>query len=155
MKSAKFEEDFVKGLIKQNEGVRLDFKQKITSREKIAKTLAGLANTEGGYILIGVSDRKKIIGIDPEEERYMVESANEDFCIPGVSLIIEEFKFFDEKSAEQTDQNERSILVVEVKKTQGPKIFCKDKNGESKTYIRVHDQTLAVRTETDSENSVD
>ncbi len=144
MKSAKFEEEFVKSLIKQKEGEKLDFKQKITSREKISKTLAGLANTEGGFILVGVSDRKKIIGIDPEEERYMIESANEEFCVPRVSLTIGEIKLFDEKTTEQTEENERSLLLVEVKKTQGPTVFCKGKNGELRSYIRVNDQTLAV-----------
>ncbi len=155
MKSAKFDEEFVKGLIKQKEGEKLDFKQKITSREKIAKTLAGLANTEGGIILVGISDGKKVVGIDPEEERYMVESANEEFCFPRVSLTVEEIKLFDEKNPDKSDDNERSILVVEVKRSQGPKIVCRGKNGDHKTYIRVADQTLALRPQTDSENTVD
>lgn len=144
MKSAKFEDEFVKSLIKQKEGEKLDFKQKITSREKISKTMAGLANKEGGFILIGVSDNKKIIGIDPDEERYMVESANEEFCFPRVSLTIDEIKLFDENTTEQTEENERYLLLVEVKKTQGPMIFCKNKDGELRSYIRVNDQTLAV-----------
>jgi predicted HTH transcriptional regulator len=144
MKSAKFEDEFVKSLIKQKEGEKLDFKQKITSKEKISKTMVGLANTEGGFILIGVSDNKKIIGIDPDEERYMVESANEEFCVPRVSLTIDEIKLFDEKTTDQTEKKEYSLLLVEVKKTQGPMIFCKNKNGELKSYIRVNDQTLAV-----------
>ena len=143
MKPAKFEEEFVNGLLKQKEGERLDFKQKITSKEKISKTLAGLANTEGGYILIGISDEKRIIGIDPEEERYMIESANEEFCVPNVSLTIEEIKVFDDKLAEQSGE-EKSILLVEIKKTEGLKIFCKSKDGRLRSYKRVDDRTLAV-----------
>ncbi len=143
MKPAKFEEEFVNGLLKQKEGERLDFKQKITSKEKISKTLAGLANTEGGYILIGISDEKRIIGIDPEEERYMIESANEEFCVPNVSLTIEEIKVFGDKLAEQNGE-EKSILLVEIKKTEGPKIFCKSKDGRLRSYKRVDDRTLAV-----------
>lgn len=143
MKSAKFEEEFVKNLIKQKEGEKLDFKQKITSREKISKTLAGMANAEGGFILIGISDNKQVIGIDPDEERYMIESANDEFCIPRVSLTIDEIKLFDEKSPEQLELSEKSLLVVEVQKTEGPKVFCKSKNGVLKSYTRVNDRTLA------------
>ena len=143
MKSAKFEEQFVKNLIKQKEGNKLDFKQKITSKEKISKTLAGMANSDGGFILIGISDDKRIIGVDPEEERYMIEAANEEFCIPKVSLAINEIKVFDEKMSDLTEENEKSLLLVEVKKTQGPEIFCKGKNGELKSYKRVNDQTLS------------
>ncbi|WP_026969922.1 AlbA family DNA-binding domain-containing protein [Algoriphagus terrigena] len=144
MKSAKFEEQFVKNLIKQKEGNKLDFKQKITSKEKISKTLAGMANSDGGFILIGISDDKRIIGVDPEEERYMIEAANEEFCIPKVSLAINEIKVFDEKMSDLTEENEKSLLLVEVKKTQGPEIFCKGKNGELKSYRRVNDQTLST-----------
>jgi predicted HTH transcriptional regulator len=143
MKPAKFEEDFIKSLIKQGEGEKLDFKQKITSKEKIAKTLAGLANTEGGYILIGISDKKKIVGIDPEEERYMIESANEDFCIPNVSLEIDEIKIFDEITSEQAKE-EKSLLLVEIKKAIGQQILCKSKDGLLKSYKRFDDKILAV-----------
>lgn len=144
MKSAKFEDEFFKGLIKQKEGEKLDFKQKITSREKIAKTLSALANTEGGFIVIGMADNKRIVGIDPEEERYMVESANEEFCIPKVSLVITEIKIPEENLTDSANDDEKSLLLVEVKKTFGPKIFCKSKTGELKSYIRINDQTLAV-----------
>jgi predicted HTH transcriptional regulator len=144
MKSTKFEEEFVKSLLKQEEGEKLDFKQKITSREKISKTLAGMANTEGGIILIGISDKKRIIGLDPEEERYMIESANEEFCVPRVALSIDEIKLMDESAADQSEESELSLLLVEIKKTQGPRIYCKTKTGELKSYIRVNDQTLAI-----------
>lgn len=144
MKSAKFEEEFVKQLIKQKEGEKLDFKQKITSKEKIAKTLSALANSEGGFIVIGMSDHKKIIGIDPEEERYMIEAANEEFCIPRVSLILDEIKVETEKLTDSQEESEKSLLLVQVKKSMGPVIYCKSKNGELKSYKRVNDQTLAT-----------
>lgn len=144
MKSAKFEEEFVKDLLKQKEGEKLDFKLKITSKEKIAKTLSAMANSEGGFIVIGMSDHKKIIGIDPDEEKYMVEAANDEFCIPRVSLIFDEIKIFNEKLTPTPEESEKSLLLVEVKKTLGPMIYCRNKNGEMKSYKRVNDQTLAI-----------
>ena len=155
MKSAKFQEQFVKNLIKQKEGDTLDFKQKITSKEKIAKTLAGMANSEGGFILIGISDDRRIVGVDPEEERYMIEAANEEFCIPNVRLEIDEIKIFDDKSSELSEENEKSLLLVEVKRTKGAEIFCKSKNGELKSYRRINDQTLSIWAETVAEYPVD
>ena len=35
--------------------------------EKWAKTLVGYANTYGGYILVGVSNNKDVVGIDGDE----------------------------------------------------------------------------------------
>lgn len=144
MKSAKFDDEFIKGLIKQDEGQKLDFKQKITSKEKIAKTLCALSNTEGGIILIGISDKKKIIGIDPEEERYMIESSNEEFCIPNVSLTIDEVKVEGEKGSMEEDENELYLLLVNVQKSTGPLVYCKSKSGELKVYHRVKDQTQVL-----------
>lgn len=64
----KFDEDFKKIFINSKESNMLYFKQKVTSEEKIARTLVAMANSDGGIVLIGLSDQKKIIGIDPEEE---------------------------------------------------------------------------------------
>ncbi|MFN3996555.1 helix-turn-helix domain-containing protein [Algoriphagus sp.] len=144
MKPAKFDKEFIKGLLKENEGLKLDFKQKITSKEKIAKTLSALANTEGGFIVIGMSDKKKIIGIDPEEERYMVEAANEEHCYPQVTLIIDELKIYGENELIEEHKEEISLLLVEVKKSSGPLIFWKNKSGELKAFKRFNDRTIAI-----------
>lgn len=140
MFSKKFDQDFVNKLLKQKEGKTLDFKQKITSKEKIAKTISGMANTDGGIILIGTSDKKVITGIDPEEERYMIESANEEFCLPRASLSIQEVKLNENDLLKE----EKLVLIVEVRPTLGPLVYVQVKNGEPKAYQRVDDQTLAI-----------
>jgi predicted HTH transcriptional regulator len=142
--SAKFDQEFVRDLLKQNEGGKLDFKLKITSKEKIAKTLTALANSEGGFLVVGMSDKKEIIGIDVEEERYMIESANEEFCFPSVSMVLDEIKVFNDKTMMDATESEKSLLLVEIKKSEGPMIYSKNKTGELKAYRRVNDQTLAI-----------
>jgi predicted HTH transcriptional regulator len=144
MKPTKFDQDFVNNLIREKEGKSLDFKQKITSKEKIAKTLAAMANTEGGLLLIGLSDKKKITGIDPEEERYMIEAANEEYCVPNVSLSIHEVKVINERHFLETDEEEKMLLIVEIRKSKGPVIFCKTNRGDMKAYKRVNDKSLAI-----------
>ena len=64
----KFDEEFIKKVLKSEEGISLDFKLKVSSKEKIARTISALANTKGGIIVVGISDQKKITGIDPNEE---------------------------------------------------------------------------------------
>jgi predicted HTH transcriptional regulator len=82
----KLDEEFVNLLLKEEEGLKLEYKQQISSQEKIAKTLSAMSNTAGGMILIGISDQRKIIGIDPEEERYMIAAANEHYFVPKANL---------------------------------------------------------------------
>lgn len=143
MNLTKFDEEFIKFLINSEESKTLDFKQKVTSKEKIARTIAAMANTEGGFILIGLSDQKKIIGIDPEEEKFMVESANEFFCTPRVSLTCESIVWQD-SDAEKQSEKEKHLLLVTIKKSEGPEIYFSDKMGNRKIYIRVGDQTRLI-----------
>lgn len=143
MNLTKFDEDYVKFLISSKESKTLDFKQKVTSKEKIARTMAAMANTEGGIIVIGLSDQKKITGIDPEEEKFMVESANEIYCTPRVSLSCESYIIQDSEQ-EKKNKDEKFLLFVEIKKSAGPKIYTSDNMGNRKLYIRVDDQTRLI-----------
>ncbi len=133
----KIDEDFVNLLLKEEEGLKLEYKQQISSQEKIAKTLSAMSNTVGGMILIGVSDQRKIIGIDPEEERFMIAAANDRFCTPKVSLETFTVKIHPENPFEE----EKYVLIIQVYPSEGPKIFVKQKDGSSKAFFRVGNQS--------------
>lgn len=132
-------EEFLKYLLNRKEGQTIDFKQSITSSQKIAKTLVAFANTEGGIIVIGVSDKKKIIGIDPEEEVYMVEKALLENCDPQPTLRFELLETI-EMSEKQIELEKYVLLVVVEKSNQ--KHFFKNQNGEKIYYRRLYDQTI-------------
>src|SRR3989338_2974507 len=51
----------LKLLIAEGEGLTVEFKEKYTS--KIDKDIVALANTKGGFIVLGVSDEGKVIGV--------------------------------------------------------------------------------------------
>lgn len=144
MISTKFNEEFIKKLIRENEGKCLDFKQQITSKEKIAKTLSAFANTEGGILLIGLSDKKQVIGIDPHEEQFMIDAANQEFCFPRVSLSSYPIKWTGTDLTEDSEDEEVYLLLVEVSPSQGPLIYCKSKTGEIKAYRRENDKTILI-----------
>ena len=135
----KFDEDFVNYLLKSRENNLLEFKQKVTSKPKIAKSLASLANTQGGILVVGISDQKKIIGIDPNEEIYMLDSANETYCIPKVSYTIETILWHDPNPSPY-ESEEKTILKVTILKSEQP-IRVLSKDGTEKIYIREGDQT--------------
>lgn len=143
MNLKKYNENLIKSLINTPEGNTLDFKQKINSTAKIARTLAAMANTEGGTILVGLSDQKKIIGIDPEEEKFMIETANQRHCTPKVSIHLEVISITDSEENQKFDE-EKNLLLVKIQKSKGPKIFVSDESGTKKLYIREGDQTKHV-----------
>ena len=54
-------------LIKQGESEKLEFKKSLAEREEILRTITAFSNTSGGTIIIGIDERKNIIGIKPEK----------------------------------------------------------------------------------------
>lgn len=132
-------EDFIKELLKKEENEALDFKLSISNSSKIAKTLVAFANTRGGTIAIGINDHKKIIGIDPEEELFMINKAAEDYCIPPVlykSEVYEISYLEDEKLAE-----ELLILIIDVSKSNEEHRLLSKENIPLK-YIRIGDKNI-------------
>ncbi len=55
-------------LIAGGESQTVEFKRRFTSPEKIAKELCAFANTQGGYLLLGVDDDRTIVGIESEKQ---------------------------------------------------------------------------------------
>lgn len=123
----------LKKLIHRGEGEQLDFKQTISDPFKIAKTITSFANTRGGTLLIGVRDNKSIRGVDPEEEKYVLEIAVNVHCAPAISLTYREIE--DEEAA-------ATILEVTIAESTHKPHFVIDKHDQRHVYIRQHDKSL-------------
>ncbi len=79
----------VKMLIEEGEGFELEFKRKVSSSKKIAKTVSSFANTNGGIILFGVDDDGTIVGVESEKtELNLIEESAECYCDPPVSVSL-------------------------------------------------------------------
>jgi predicted HTH transcriptional regulator len=122
----------VKKLILEGEGLKLDFKKRITSCEKIAKTIVSFANNKGGRLLVGVSDDGTLSGLKSEEEdKYMLNQAANLFCKPALDLIFEEV-YVDDKL----------ILVVEIKESTLKPHYALGEDKKWWVYIRVKDKSM-------------
>jgi predicted HTH transcriptional regulator len=131
--------EYIENLLKRPEGTNLDFKLHINNSEKIAKTLVAFANTAGGIIVIGVSDAGQIIGIDGDEEVFMMEIAASKFCKPPVPVLFELYEI-EQWEGEQALE-ECYVLVVKVPKT-GIRYLHVNSDGKDTFYIREGDKTL-------------
>ena len=137
------DEDFVNKIIKSKEGIDLEFKQKVTSETKIAKTISALANANGGLIIVGISDQKRIVGIDPDEEIFMIEKANSTYCSPPAQLAFEIIKW-DDPDPSPYEQSEKYLLKVEVCKSLINPIAYLSPGGQTKIFRRFGDQSRLV-----------
>ena len=124
----------IKKLILEGENVSLDFKNTISSAEKIAKTLVAFANNRGGKLLIGVADDQTIRGVKSEdEEKYMINKAAHLYCKPALEPVFEEIIV-----------DHKLVLVVEIKKSNLKPHYAKDENNKWWVYYRVKDKSLLV-----------
>lgn len=95
----------------RNEDFFLDYKADKVSTDKIAKEICAFANTYGGYIIIGVSDDKRIEGcVDWTENRVHTSIYNMVFPVP----------VFDAKIL---CKNNTSILVIRIEEGPMPPYF--------------------------------
>jgi len=76
-------------LIEEGENIQCEFKRHFTTPEKIAREMIAFANTKGGYILLGIDDDKKIIGVESEKsEAEMINDAANNYCEPPLEFKI-------------------------------------------------------------------
>jgi len=117
----------LESLITQNEGKTLEFKENTKSLQSIVKAVISFANTAGGVIIIGVSDKdKKIIGLeDPllEEERLasVIADSIEPLVIPDIQIV---------------SFRNRELLLVQVPHMVGP-FYLKSAGLEKGTFVRL------------------
>ncbi|MEO8794816.1 MAG: ATP-binding protein [Daejeonella sp.] len=122
----------IKKLILEGEGISLDFKNSITSCEKIAKTLVAYANNKGGKLLIGVADDGRIVGVKAEEEeKYMINKAAHLYCKPALEPKFEEI-YIDDKI----------VLVVDIRESEMKPHYSLSEDKKWWVYIRVNDKSV-------------
>jgi ATP-dependent DNA helicase RecG len=77
----------LKNLINQGEGYNLEFKESFT--DGIKRDICAFANTEGGFILLGVNDENKIVGIkDSNDVRSKIQNITRNLD-PSLTVELE------------------------------------------------------------------
>lgn len=86
-------------LIKKEEGIKLDFKLKLSleyesSKKELAKDVCAIANSRGGrgYIVVGIEDKtKRIIGLDEKEliREEQVQQIVTSRCEPPIPISVD------------------------------------------------------------------
>ncbi|UJP66363.1 AlbA family DNA-binding domain-containing protein [Mongoliitalea daihaiensis] len=124
-------------LAQQGEGIRTEFKKKAAFPEKIVREIIALANTEGGYLLIGVDDDGTVSGQRfIEEEVFVMEKAIREYIFPELTYEVEIHKLNPKKG----------IAVFSIPISTNRPHYLKD--GErKKAYVRVQDRSIQASRE--------
>ncbi len=127
-------------LIEGGESSSVEFKRKFSSPLKIAKEMVAFANSKGGYILFGVDDDRKIIGVESEKgELELINTAAKFYCEPEI-----------EYTTEIVCIKNVDVVVVSIKESnKKPHRIVSDENSnEKKVYVRYNDKSILASKET-------
>lgn len=122
-------EEQVKSLLAEGENEQTKFFLNTDNREDLARTLTALANTKGGYILIGVRKNGKVAGIEPSESYSSLMESSSELCLPAVELAINTIQF-----------DHKIMMLVNVPKSQT--LHKVIENDELNLYIRYHENSI-------------
>jgi predicted HTH transcriptional regulator len=129
-------------LIEKGEGLKVEFKQRFSSYEKIAKELIAFANTSGGWLFLGVDDDKSIYGISSEKSDIeLINETVNNYCEPKF-----DFKLF------SYEIKHKEILVVEVPESNNKPHRIQDYKNQldlnsALVYVRVNDKSILASKE--------
>ncbi len=120
-------------MIARGEGETLEFKQKTTHVHRISRTLASLANTRGGHVLVGVDDAGRVVGVrDAEEELFVLRDAAAHHIEPPLM----DLRF------REVENEGRTVLVVTVPESTTKPHRAQVAPGDWRGYVRVRDQSV-------------
>ncbi len=112
-------------LIAQPEGNTLDFKRDLSSLAKVVKTIAAIANTANGTVIVGVADDKTVLGLkDSLKDEERLARAIADSIEPLLLVNIQ-----------HASRGEQSVLVVDVPFTPRP-YYLRKEGPERGVYVR-------------------
>jgi predicted HTH transcriptional regulator len=127
-------------LVSLGEGISLEFKRRVPRPERIAKEIVALANTNGGRIVLGVSDDGTIEGFENvSEQQFLLRQATNAHCDPPVEYETERVVVGDR----------RDVIVVHVPESPDkPHLLAADGAEDQPVYVRVEDRSVVASAET-------
>jgi ATP-dependent DNA helicase RecG len=121
----------------ESESNVLEFKSELPSNDQIVKTIIGFCNQFGGRLIIGVSDEREVLGLNPDDIPDLTDRISD--CIyksttpPIVPLIYTQ------------SLGGQILLVIEVSRGMQCPYFITSKGAQKGTYIRLGASTVRAK----------
>jgi len=108
----------IKELIDRGETQNLEFKESLKLKEEIGETVSAFSNSDGGVVLVGVSDGREPIGIDIgrntiEELANYIKRNTDPQIFPSIKIP-------------EVEVGGKKVVVVEVGESQEKPVFFKN-----------------------------
>ena len=106
----------MKELIERGETQSLEFKESLKLKDEIGETVSAFSNLDGGTVMVGVSDRGGVLGVDIgkntlEEFANYIKRNTDPQIFPSVKIL---------------EIGEKNVVMVEVEESQEKPAFFKN-----------------------------
>jgi ATP-dependent DNA helicase RecG len=92
--------------ILKGENLHTEFKESLPDNETLAKSIVCFANTDGGQLIIGISDSGNITGVgDSDEAVRKIDDVAFNRCEPPISIL-----------PETVDMDSKIVLIINIPK---------------------------------------
>ncbi len=129
----------LRALVNQGEGQTIEFKRKATFPEKITKEIVAFANSNDGYLLIGVDDNGDIPGLKHlMEEKFVLDNAIRTHIKPVIKI----------RSSVVPVNEKRSVLVYRIfVSRRKPVFYIPGTREKGIVFIRIKDKSVQASRE--------
>lgn len=127
----------LKKLTDGGESQHVEFKKKAAHPEKIVKEVVAFANSDGGWLFLGVDDNGHLSGLKfPEEEMDVLSQAIKKYCHPHIY-----FKIY------TVPLNQKKAIVAYEIPSSHRKPHKVSSNEGSYCYVRINDRSVKASRE--------
>ena len=128
----------LKYLVREGEGLHLEFKRRASSPDQIVREMIAFANTSGGILLVGVNDDGELSGVKyPEEESLLIRKAIVKYSRPHI--------IFTETVIPLSGM--KFVIQYEIPVSRRRPHVFRVSNRQSITYIRLRDMSMKASRE--------
>jgi ATP-dependent DNA helicase RecG len=121
--------DDVRQLIAQGEGNTIEFKESLPVPAELTKAMVAFANTDGGWLLVGVTDRGDVRGVTfGDREAQLVLNVARNNCVPHL-----------QPRTETVELDGKTVAVIRVERGRQ-----KPYQANERIYVRIGASTRAA-----------
>jgi hypothetical protein len=130
----------LQALTEGGENAHVEFKEMLPEPSKLIREAIAFANTGGGWLLMGVDDNRRIVGLkDPLEAEEIFRLANDRFSKPQVEFSLHHVIL----------SRKRSVLAIRIPASRNKPHLLMEQEGSPHglTIIRIADKSVTASKE--------
>lgn len=126
-----------KKMIRDNTGESnyLEFKEDYPIDYKLAKTILGMANSGGGIIIIGITDKKELKGLKKLKDKTDIGNKLSNYLPKNLIYDVHDIKYDEKEIDDNLKEKQFQLIVINDTPDRIPFLSLKEEKNNKKTVL--------------------